>query len=113
MSPTDAWSAADCLAYDPFAGDDYGNDFVDFGAKIVIGRKVYECHICQGPIAKGERHRVDSCILDGERLHARFCGICCAAMAISGEDGGEAISAREPEYAAPHEETAAPQEERR
>ena len=93
----EGWSEPDCLAYDPFAGDDYGNDFVDFGAKIVTGRGDYECHLCQGPIAKGERHRVDSSILDGERLHARFCGLCCAAMAISNEDGGEAITAREPD----------------
>lgn len=90
------WNEGDCLLYDPFAGDDYGSsDFVDFGAKIVTGRGDYECHTCFGPIAKGERHRVDSCIMDGERLHARFCGLCCAAMAISGEDGGEAIMARE------------------
>ena len=46
-----AWNEADCLAYDPFQGDDYGNGFVDFGAKIVTGRGEYECHICQGPIS--------------------------------------------------------------
>ncbi len=96
MTSEPKWSKPDCLAYDPFSGDDYGNDFVDFGAKIVTGRGDYDCHLCQGPIAKGEVHRVDSCILDGERLHARFCGLCCAAMAVSGEDGGEAITTREP-----------------
>lgn len=90
------WNENDCLAYDPFAGDDYGGGFVDFGAKIVTGRGDYECHICRGSISPGDRHRVDSCILDGERLHARFCGHCCAAMAKAGQDGGEAIEAREP-----------------
>jgi hypothetical protein len=74
---------------------------VDSGKKIVNGRGEYTCHICQGQIEKGERHRVDSCILDGEWLHARFCGLCCAAMAKSWEDGGEAITAREPDRGAP------------
>lgn len=97
MAEPEPWNEADCLAYHPFAGDDYGNRFVDFGTKIVTGRGEYECHLCTGVIAKGERHRVDSCILDGERHHARFCGLCCAAMAKSGEDAGAAITAREPD----------------
>lgn len=92
------WNEADCLAYDPFQGDDYGNSMQkDFGAKIVTGRGEYECHLCQGPIAKGERHRVDRCIMDHEHMTARFCGLCCAAMAINQIDGGEAITAREPD----------------
>jgi len=94
---SEVWNETECLAYDPFAGDDYGLGFVDFGKKIVTGRGEYGCHICRGPIAKGERHRVDSCILDGERMHARFCGLCCAAMALSWTDNGAAIEAREPE----------------
>jgi hypothetical protein len=92
---SEIWNKADCLSYNPFAGDDYGGGFVDFGAKIVTGRGEYECHLCRGPIAKGERHRVDSGVLDGKPCHARFCGLCCAAMALFEEDNGEAIGERE------------------
>lgn len=90
------WSESDCLAYDPFAGDDYGSSMErDLGAKIVTGRGEYECHVCMGPIEKRERHRVDTCIMDGEYMTARFCGACCEAMAKSWADDGEAITARE------------------
>jgi hypothetical protein len=94
MSAT--FDEADCLRFDPFQGDDYGNSMQqDFGAKMVTGRGEYECHICNGPIAKSERHRVDSCRMDGEVLHARFCGLCCAAMAKAANGDDTAINARE------------------
>lgn len=85
------------LTYDPFAGDDYGGGFVDRGKKLVVGRQPYECHICFGPIAKGERQRVDSCIMDGEWLTARFCWLCCEAMELDVKDGGSRVDDRIPD----------------
>lgn len=87
-----AFDEQQCLGCDMFAGDDYGNSMQhDFGAKIVTGRGEYECQNCFGPIAKGERHRVDRCIMDGEYLTARFCGLCCEAMT---QEDGKAICDR-------------------
>ena len=86
----------DILAYDPFAGDDYGGGFVDKGKSLVKGRATYECHICFGPIAIGERQRVDRCILDGEWMTARFCWGCCEAMALDVNDGGSRVDDRIP-----------------
>lgn len=96
---SEVWSESDCLLYDPFAGDDYGGGLKNETKKIVTARGEYECHICREEISPGDRHRVDRAILDGEWVTARFCSICCAAMAKSGEDGGEAICAREPAIA--------------
>ena len=84
------------LSYDPFAGD-FGNcgDRV-LSDKMVVAAKAHdECHICGGPIAKGERHRSRSEIFDDELNSFRWCALCCEAMATSQDDDGEAICARQ------------------
>lgn len=90
-----SFDAEACLAYDPFAGDFGSPGDRLLADKIVVAAKAHEhCHSCDGPIAKGERHRSRREIVDGEMMAHRFCGLCCAAMAISWDDDGEAIEAR-------------------
>lgn len=86
---------ADCLAYDPFAGDD--SDEKIFSDKIVSAGKAYPigaCCICGGEIAKGERHRVQKGRIDGEFKQCRMCLRCCEAMADVRTDFGGTIELR-------------------
>lgn len=88
---------SECLAYDPFAGD------MDVQAKIFTDRMVTAakdrpggCNICFGDIVKGERHRQQKAVVDGEFHSPRFCEKCCIAMAESwkSHDAGELIELR-------------------
>lgn len=73
-----------CLHYN-FDADSKGDmDIVYLGTKIVAAAKDYPegtCFPCMGPIAKGERHRVERSIWDGKASSCRSCAACCAAMA--------------------------------
>lgn len=95
---TDAYNEDDCLACDPFEGDFGGSGDADaiLQDKMVKAAKFHECkcHLCAGSIQKGERHRYRVEIYDGEMETFRWCEECCAAMASSGEDDGEAFEAR-------------------
>lgn len=100
------WCEADALAYDPFYGDE--TDIAELSDKIVTAAKDHpHCQICHGQIAKGERHRAKVERNDEEHkiMTFRFCGECCAAMAVvhadydytSNPDGfpDDAINARQ------------------
>lgn len=90
-----AWVEEDCLSFNPFDGD-FGDGEVLFSDKIVTAAKDHlcKCHDCAGDIKKGERHRARSEAYEGKCVTTRWCGECCAAMAISWEDEGSAIEAR-------------------
>lgn len=87
-----------CLACDPFEGDFGGGSDGDgiLQDKIVRAAKLHgrKCHLCAGSIQKGERHRYRVEVYDGEMESFRWCPECCAAMAVSDEDDGEAFEAR-------------------
>lgn len=89
------FNEADALSADPFAGD-FGDGEVTLSDKIVKAAKDHlgRCHDCAGDIAKGERHRARTEAYDGQVVTTRWCAECCAAMAISWEDDGEAWEAR-------------------
>lgn len=92
---THAFNEEACLSYDPFAGDFGSPGDRLLADKIVTAAKAHEhCQICDGPIAKGERHRSRQEIVDGEMMAHRFCGLCCVAMAKSWDDEGAEIDAR-------------------
>lgn len=46
-------------------------------------REFTQCHICAGPIVKGEEHRSARYKFDGEIMGYRCCNTCCIAMASS------------------------------
>lgn len=90
------FSERDCLDYDPFEGD-----FGSPGDRILADRMVKAakphdkaCHMCGGAIAKDERHRVRTEIVDDELQSYRWCALCCAAMAKSWTDNGADVDAR-------------------
>jgi hypothetical protein len=89
MSPDEE---KDCLAYDPFAGDD--GDLTVFSDKMAVARKRGPCVICRGEIQPGERVRALRERFDGQVKTFRFCALCCEAMAKSWDDAGEAIEER-------------------
>ena len=62
--------------------------------KIVTARKGGECHDCGQQIRPGERIRTLTERFDGELGTYRWCSECCAAMARSEVDGGDAWTAR-------------------
>lgn len=73
---------AACLRYN-FDADSKG----DSGVKVLDVRMVTAakehagCFPCMGPIAKGERHRVERAVVDGAARTCRSCAECSAAMA--------------------------------
>ena len=73
---------AACLRYN-FDADSKG----DSGVKVLDVRMVTAakdhagCFPCMGPIAKGERHRVERAVMDGTARTCRSCAECSAAMA--------------------------------
>lgn len=83
------------LAYNPFDGD-FGSpgDRLLADVMVTAAKPHPHCHMCNGPIAKGERHRSRREIVDGDMMAFRFCGLCCAAMAKSWTDDGKEIDAR-------------------
>jgi hypothetical protein len=83
---------ADCLAYDPFAGDRCEERMLS--DKIVTARKAGRCCICFETIKPGERVRRQAAIVDGEMFSCRMCEACCIAAAASWTDDGEAIEER-------------------
>jgi len=92
------YSEENCLACDPFDGDYDGCGDSDgiLQDRIVRAAKLHECkcHLCAGSIQKGDRHRYRVEVYDGELMSFRWCPECCAAMAASGDDDGEAFEAR-------------------
>ena len=87
-----AQQEADCLAYDPFQGDE--SDERILSDKIVTARKEGPCCICGETIRAGERVRRQAAIVDGAMFSCRCCEACCIAMALNWTDGGEAIERR-------------------
>ena len=85
------------LSYDPYAGDFGSPGDKVLENKMVVARKFREgdCHICRGDIAKGERHRKQVDVFDGQLISNRWCALCCAAMALNWDDDGVAICARQ------------------
>ena len=76
----------DVLAHDPFQGDFGSLGDRTLRDKMVIARKAAECHDCGQTIQPGERIRSRTDIVDGEMMSFRWCQLCCAAMAMYGEN---------------------------
>jgi hypothetical protein len=86
----------DCLAADPFAGDMGTPGDRTLRKQMVTARKPHaECACCLGPIAAGERTRVQIEFFDRQMQDYRWCSECCWAMARSWKDSGKAWEARE------------------
>jgi len=85
---------ADCLSVDPFAGDFGGIGDRIFSDRIGKARKPGACGDCAGDILPGEEQRRLSALFDGEMRSYRWCSLCCAAMALSWTDDGEAMEER-------------------
>lgn len=84
----------DVLSYNPFDGDFGTPADRRFSDLIVTARKPGPCHDCAGTIEAGELIRRAVWLFDGEIRTYRWCALCCAAMASSWTDNGEAIEAR-------------------
>lgn len=82
------------LNFDPFAGDFGAPGDRVLSNKMGIARKAGDCQDCGQEIQPGERVRMMTAAFDGELMRYRWCALCCAAMALSDEDGGEAYEAR-------------------
>jgi hypothetical protein len=84
------------LQYYPFDGDE--TDVSGLSDKIVVAAKNHpKCQICDGPIVKGERHRVlTECNNEDHTVMSfRFCQKCCRAMASDDTyDTGRLIESR-------------------
>lgn len=82
---------AACLAVDPFDGD-FGSPgdrvFRDKICTCIVSPK--GCIWCEGTVEVGTRYRSVVAKFDGELRTYRYCTHCCAAMAVSETDGGEA-----------------------
>jgi hypothetical protein len=89
-----AFSEADVLACNPFEGD-FGSP-ADRCLKDKMGnaRKAGPCSLCGQEIQPKERIRIAAHIFDGEMHSYRWCNACCAAMALSWTDDGNAYEAR-------------------
>ncbi len=83
MSKIQSGLESDMLAFDPFAGDfgDQGDKI--FSNKMIAARAVHSCWNCNGIIAIGERSRAQVQRIDGDFNTARWCNLCCQAMADS------------------------------
>lgn len=82
------------LGFDPFQGDFEAPGDKVLKDKIGIARKAGECFDCSQQIQPGERVRLLSARFDGELMSYRWCALCCEAMALAEDDGGEAHIAR-------------------
>jgi hypothetical protein len=85
----------DVLAYDPWAGD-RDSDARTLRDQMVVTRRPAQCVICWDEIQVGSRVRAQTQVSREERrtMTFKFCQACCAAMAASWEDSGEAIELR-------------------
>lgn len=83
-----------CLSVNPFEGDFGSPADTVLKDKIGVARKGGQCGMCRQEIVPGEKIRILSAIFDGDLMSYRWCSACCAAMAISREDEGEAWEAR-------------------
>jgi hypothetical protein len=85
---------ADCLAYDPFQGDE--TDIRELSDKFVTTRKPHKCNICWDEVPPGQRARAKTEVNreDQQTKTFYFCVSCCEAMASSWTDECEAIDAR-------------------
>lgn len=83
-----------CLRFNPFDGD-FGNPTDRcLKDKIGLSRKQGPCSLCGHEIQPNEKIRMASHIFDGEMYCYRWCCACCAAMANSFIDDGEAYEKR-------------------
>ena len=73
----------EALDFDLFEGDFGTPGDKELSNKIVTSRGEYKCHICAGPILKGEIHRSATWKFDGELMSYRCCNACCVAMVAS------------------------------
>ena len=89
-----AFSEHDCLCCGPFEGDFGSPDDRILKDKMVTARKGGECHLCGQQIQPKERIRSMAAVFDGELMSYRWCNACCAAMAKSLYDDGEAWEER-------------------
>lgn len=62
--------------------------------KIVMARKDATCCMCGQPAPAGSHHRVETARVDGVLRSCRYCEPCCAAMAVSWQDDGDAVEVR-------------------
>ena len=85
-----AFSEHGCLCCGPFEGDFGSPDDRILKDKMVTARKSGECHLCGQQIQPKERIRTMAAVFDGELMSYRWCNACCAAMAKSLYDDGEA-----------------------
>jgi DNA-directed RNA polymerase subunit N (RpoN/RPB10) len=94
MEMTETLDEAAVLSYEPFYGDE--TDATPLKDKMVTARKSAECHTCGETIQPGWRIRSLTERNNEEKtlVTFRFCFECCKAMAISAEDGEDAIEAR-------------------
>jgi wobble nucleotide-excising tRNase len=84
----------DCLDCNPFEGDFGSQGDRILTDKMVTARKGGECSLCAQEIKAKERIRTMSAVFDGEFTSYRWCNDCCAAMAKSWTDDGEAWEER-------------------
>lgn len=96
MSGARDFSAASCLACDPFAGDFGGGGDWDriLSDKIVVCRKKRKCHICAGFCKPRTRIRSRTEVFDGEMMRFAWCNDCCAAMAAYDGDSDSELERR-------------------
>lgn len=88
------FSEHDCLCCDPFEGGFGEASDRRLKDKMVTARKGGPCNLCGVEIQPKERIRTLVAIFDGELSSYRWCNACCAAMAKSLYDDGEAWEAR-------------------
>ena len=103
MANADKQALDDALEFDLFEGDFGTPGDTERSNKIVTGRREYKCHICAGPIAKGEVHRSAKWKFDGELMPYRCCNACCVAMVASVNGEYEENDPIEARYALGHE----------
>lgn len=73
---------AACLRYNFDADSKGDSDVKVLDVRMVTAAKDHTgCFPCMGPIAKGERHRVERAVMDGSARTCRSCAECSAAMA--------------------------------
>lgn len=85
---------ADCLAYDPFFGDE--TEVRELRDQFVTTRKPHKCNICWEAIPVGVHVRAKTEVNREDRVTKtfHFCEPCCEAMALSWTDDGHAIEVR-------------------
>ncbi len=85
---------SECLKTNPFEGDFGSPGDKVLKDKIGVARKAGACGMCRQEIVPGERVRMLSAVFDGDLMNYRWCQECCAAMAASRADNGDAWEAR-------------------